>query len=197
MLLDIILASIAVLIVFTSAAKIQSKVDILEKLELHGKSLEAHFESKTIDKPSRQLSANKFITLFFVIAVLSFVCLMLNAFIYTPISLSFYFQYQIFSVTINVQCFQIFLYSEMVRSELKVLGMVDVNKLGANELQIFKRMIVQTHGMIDDVIKVFDFPMLLVTMWNFFAVLTNLNWIAEYFLGNPNASVTGELNQFF
>lgn len=173
--------------VFASATKNQSKIDFLNKLKIYQKSRETNVISM-IDW--------KLFTMFILVNTSSFGCCISNALIRIPALLRFYLQFHIFVFTINLQCFQIFTYANIIIKELKVLSLVNLNEMNAINLAIFNEKIVFLHELVNDVNNCFNLPILLVTFWNFFSILANANWIVLYFFGNRFAGIVGKFSRF-
>lgn len=186
------LAVAAFLTVSTSAAKNPLKCKIIEKLANYEKSQTQKNSTVKKSVTTRQTSERMLFVAFLVMTTFNFVFCLLNAIIYLPVLFYFSLQYQIFSVTINVQCFQILCFANAFTNQLKALSAVDGNKISVYGLKAFKSNLISIHEIGADISKCFNLPMFLVTLWIFFSVLTNLHWIGAFFFGNPNAGIAGK-----
>lgn len=155
-------------IVFASAVKNRSKVEVQRKLDHRIKSCKNRFELKSVAEPKRWFNENKLSVSFFIITALSFICCISNAIIFVPFMTQFYVEYQIFFITINVQSFQILLFARMAEKELKTLSRVDMEKLSGKSLRKFKDSLMNMFIIISDISDCCNFPMTLVISWNYF-----------------------------
>lgn len=190
----ILLASLASMTVFTSAAKNTTKEHILKKLEDLENSIKENFECNKFTNSLSLINENRLLILFCTATLLHLICFLLNAVIFTPELVWYNLQYQVFTITIYVQCFQIFIFSKMVQNELQVLSTVELNASTPENLVNFKTCLIWVHEIVGDISDCFNLPMFFVALWIFYSVLSNAYFLGAYFFGIPNSSLAGKKN---
>lgn len=178
----------AFLTVLASAVQNRTKTELLNKIDAFVESRKRRFKLK---EDTHLTNHNKLVQAFIFVSFLSFVGSITNALIHVPHFFGLYLQYEIFTITLNVQNFQILTYANMILEELKASNQIDLDKLNRRGLRKFKANLVDIQSMVQEISNCLQLPILCTTFWNFFSVLEDSTLIVIYFLGNYSAGLFG------
>lgn len=174
--------------ILASTAKTKSKIELRHKIYALKKSREKNLKLR---EDAQLENESKLFLTFLVLNLFSFLVVVINAYILDPVSFRLYVLYEISTNTLNVQSFQIYTYANMIVHELDVLSRVDLNKLNLRNLRNFKKCLVLVQEIVDEATNCFNLPILCITVWNFWFVLSNSTCILMFFLGNYSGGLVG------
>lgn len=174
--------------------KLGNKLEVLLHFKLHQKFIEHYFE---LQKSFPQLEAfKKNVTLQFVFFSSIFVTSYIGSASFTaaccPENLLFSFQYQIMTMIVHAQSFQILIFSKMIEHKINLFTCIRIENLSKSGQKCLKKTIVKTFESVEKYNKIFSASMLLTLSWIYTSLLSNLHWIGIYFLGDKSANLTGK-----
>lgn len=188
-----VLTIVTFLILITSALKLDRKLELLIHFTVHQAFIE-HFFKLHKDFPTLKTFRSK-ITLqflgFFVVMVLGYFGSIYLTATCCPDMFLFSLQYQVMTMIVHAQSFQILVISRMIEQQLKSFNSIDTGKFNENGQKCFKKTIVKIFEHVEQCNGIFSSSMLLTLFWVYTSLLSNLHWIGISFLGDQNANFFG------
>lgn len=179
----------------SSAIKLEAKLELLMDFSVHQSFIENFFQlQKTF--PSLETLRGNITSQFACFSMLTSLCYVgsvcFTAF-YNTDGLLFSLHYQVMTMIVHAQSFQILEFSKISEHQLQAFNGIKIGKLNENGLKTLKGTIIDIFGHVQQSNKVFSSVMVLTLFWIYSSVLSNLHWIGLSFLGEQNATCLGKL----
>lgn len=129
---------------------------------------------------------------FFVFTSLCYIGSVCFIAVYFPEGMLFSLHYQVMTMIVHAQSFQILEFSKMIEQQLQAFNGIAIGKLNENGQKNLKQTIVKIFEHVEQSNKAFSSVMLLSLFWVYASILSNLHWIGLSFLGEQNATFLGK-----